>query len=498
MELLRGWALIEQRQVEPARRALESVAQSHIPGQLRPTYHCKWMMLHLLDNSLEQAEVSAEELERSLEGNQDGLYGLECRLNRCLLWLRRSQPEKALREGQALLELARAARAKFWEMKAQLLLASVALETGSANPLPALDAALSLTENNRYHSHWRADPWGLCLPLLAWAYSRQLRLPLTQELLLGHEEMVTPLLPFLRGNDAERRAHTLLLLREMALGNGIPSLELMSAGPDARLRRAALSLLRRHEKAPACLQICALGVLQIRADGQPQLTRANQMAVRILKYFLTFSQRPISADELLEAFWPESVPGSRSRHRLTAQISKLRGLLGSDRILVCCPSQGYQLIPGSDWSYDVSDFERLVAEARTHWQRGNTDLAEARYLRAEQLYRGDFLEDDRYEEFIQTRREELRARYEASLELLADRAVQRGRYQDALDRYRILVSGEMLRESVLEKLLRCLAALGDRAAAHQELESFCRRVQEHTGLPAEASTRSLLVALFAS
>jgi DNA-binding SARP family transcriptional activator len=235
------------------------------------------------------------------------------------------------------------------------------------------------------------------------------------------------------------------------------------------------------------------------SDGRSLLPQAKSgsLSTRILKYFLTFSQRAVSIDELLEAFWPETVPDGRTRHRLTVQISRLRSMLGADA-LHCSPTQGYQLILQDDWSYDVPQFEGFVKEARTLWQAGNYDLAEARYLRAERLYRGDFLEEERYEEFVQERRSELRDKYEAALEVLADRSAQLGRYGEALERYRKLVSSEILRESVLEKLLRCLAAVGDRVAAHQELERFCQRIQDSTGLPAEASTRDLLLTLFAS
>ncbi len=499
LEILKAWALVEQRQLEPARRALESVALSAIPAQIRPMHYRNWMMLHTLENHLEQAEVSADEMERSLATCEDGFYSLECRLSRCQLLIRQKQLSLARSEAQHVLEVARRARAKYWEMKACVVLASLALDTGTDELSTYLEAALRLTEHNRYHQFWLTDPWGLGLPLLAWACSENIQPALVNELLQDRREALVPLLPFLRERDTYSRDQILSVIRQMALGNGVPSLELLATDTsNQKLRRTVLTMLRHKEAAKASMEIVALGPFQLLANGESRLPQAPaRMSLRILKYFLTFPQRTISVDELLDVFWPDEAPDVKTRHRLTVQISRVRTMMGTD-VLPCSPNQGYQLVLPPDWSYDVLEFERFIGEGRAFFQCGSQELAEARYLRAEQLYRGDFLEEERYEEFIAARRDELRGKWEMALEFLADRAAQRGRYSDALERYRKLVSGETLRESVMEKLLRCLAALGDRAAARQELEKFCQRIQEHTGLPAEPSTRSLLVTLFAS
>lgn len=499
LEILKGWALIEGGQLGAARKALESVSLSGIPGQMRPTHYRNWMMLHTLENSLEQAEVSADEMERSLAGCEDGLYSMECRLSRAVLLMRKNELKLACTHAFRALEVARKARAKFWEMKASMVLATLALESDSAELLTHLDVALTLTEQNRYHQFWRTDPWGFGLPLLAWACSRGFHSALVDDLLGDRQAALAPLLPFLRERDSASVAQVIGVIRQMAVGNGQPSLELLSTDTsNSRLRRTALTMLRHQGASRSSLEILALGPFQLLAGGESRLPQAPaRMSLRILKYFLTFAPRAISIDELLEAFWPHEAPDAKTRHRLTVQVSRVRTMLGGD-VLPCSPNTGYQLVLPPDWSYDVADFERLINEGRSFSQRGTHDIAEARYLRAEQLYRGDFVEEERYEEFIIPRREELRAKYEMALEYLADRAAQRGRFTEALERYRRLVSGDILRESVMEKLLRCLAALGDRAAAHQELDKFCKRIQEHTGLPAEASTRSLLVTLFAS
>jgi len=502
MEVVKGWLLVEQRRVQPARQALASVALGAIPAQIRPCHYRNWMLLHLMENSLEQANVAAEEMERALAacGSQEGFYSLECRLSRCLLMMARKEDSAARETAQHVLAVARRGRAKFWEMKAQQVLAAIALETGGDGLLESLRAALTLTEDNHFHAYWRADPWAIGLPLLAWAASRSLHSGLVNELLGERQAALKPLISLLRNGDRRSDAEVLALVRQFALDNAAAGLELAAEQvSDPRVRGTVLSMLRWREAPSSSLEIQALGTLRILADGRSLLPQAKSgsLSTRILKYFLTFSQRAVSIDELLEAFWPDTIPDGRTRHRLTVQISRLRSMLGADA-LHCSPTQGYQLILQDDWSYDVPQFEGFVKEARALWQAGNYDLAEARYLRAERLYRGDFLEEERYEEFVQERRNELRDKYEAALEVLADRSAQLGRYGEALERYRKLVSSDILRESVLEKLLRCLAAVGDRVAAHQELERFCQRIQESTGLPAEASTRDLLVNLFAS
>jgi DNA-binding SARP family transcriptional activator len=105
---------------------------------------------------------------------------------------------------------------------------------------------------------------------------------------------------------------------------------------------------------------------------------------------------------LLEILWPETDPEIAS-NRLKAVMHHLRKALSPDdsgSILYINYHNGcYELSPEAHIWVDVSVFEERQKRARKLELGGHLNEAISLYLEATNLYRGDFLEEDRYEEW---------------------------------------------------------------------------------------------------
>jgi len=180
-----------------------------------------------------------------------------------------------------------------------------------------------------------------------------------------------------------------------------------------------------------------LGELQVLQDGEPRdLGSLRQRA--LLARLIIKSNRPITADRLIDDLWPTETP-STARHALHVYISRLRTALGAGRSRLQSDPMGYRLLIEPD-ELDASRFERLASEGRHALAQGEPETATARLGKALGMWRGPALTEFAEESFASgeaTRLDQLRLatiedRVWADLELGRHRS---GRQTDALHVY---------------------------------------------------------------
>jgi len=146
-----------------------------------------------------------------------------------------------------------------------------------------------------------------------------------------------------------------------------------------------------------------------------------------------------------------------------------------------------ELCPGVTLWVDVEAFEWAVESAR----RAREPAA---YRAALDLYAGDLLPEDRYEEWAEARREELRTLYLTSLVELATLYEERGEFGSAAEALRRVVQSESAHEEAHAGLMRLYALSGERQRAlvqYERLrETLLRELEaERRRPPAGTSTR---------
>ncbi len=240
------------------------------------------------------------------------------------------------------------------------------------------------------------------------------------------------------------------------------------------------------------------GHFELFCDGEPVHLRRNGKILSILKYLLVNSSRPVSQDHLMGWLWPESNL-KKARWSLNTAIYGLRKLLSkgpSSPVNYIVLEEGYyRLCSSVRVATDVDEFdaryEKGLRLEQTNLKANLTREAAAQYEKAMRLYRGDYLEEDLYEDWTMVERERLSGAYLYMLGRLAHHYMEAGQYQESIRACYRLLGMDRSHEDSYRVLMRCYVNLGmrDRALRHYHL---CEEVleQAYNTVPA-SETRSL-------
>jgi len=184
------------------------------------------------------------------------------------------------------------------------------------------------------------------------------------------------------------------------------------------------------------LQLFALGGFGVVVAGRNiDLGKwKRKQAVTLLKYLITRIDRPVHRERLLDCLWPD-VDQSRGWGRLKVTAYYLRHELrasGMSDEVVKTIGDAYLLRRDAVW-LDADAFERLVTEGRTLQDQAQWSDALNRYVDAQRLYRGDYLEQEIYADWCAEERERLRELYLEMLARTAECHAALGQYAEVVE-----------------------------------------------------------------
>jgi predicted ATPase/DNA-binding SARP family transcriptional activator len=201
-----------------------------------------------------------------------------------------------------------------------------------------------------------------------------------------------------------------------------------------------------------------------------------------LKILASERGRVFSTDELIEYLWPDDDLRSAASN-LRGRIAELRKILepslgrGERSRYIVTQRGGYVLGGGSDCWVDAEEFARAEEQGRRAYGEGRFDEARESLERAVALYRGEYLAEDRYEEWAVHARERWRERFVEVLSLLADCLARRGEYRVALGYLERAAEESPVHEVLYRQMMIYSFCAGDRGRAHRAYER-CRAVLE--------------------
>jgi DNA-binding SARP family transcriptional activator len=218
-----------------------------------------------------------------------------------------------------------------------------------------------------------------------------------------------------------------------------------------------------------------LGPLEAISDGQAlDLGGAKQRA--LLAVLLLSPNQVVSRDRLIDALWEESPPDTAQK-ALQVHVSRLRSLLGADRIVTRTP--GYAIRVDQD-ELDAERFERLAEKG------GSRQLGEALAL-----WRARPLSDFANAPFAQAeigRLEDLRV---ACLEERIDCDLAEGRHADVVVELERLVAEYPLRERLRGQLMLALYRSRRQAEALEEYQAARHALVDELGIEPGRELRDL-------
>ncbi len=350
--------------------------------------------------------------------------------------------------------------------------------------------------------------------------------------ILATADMLEPTLYFSLESDVEvtfaqrvlvrlgKRAHKLLLdlsghpnpavrqrviapLVEIADDTAVQTISRLSRDKTSAVRHSALAYTTHsptafyipHQKAKIAtrevepqLEVKTFGSFQIFA-GKQEITGWRTRKTRELLALLLHLEVPVNKEKLMEELWPDLDPLNNSALFRTT-MHYLRRHLEYEGItdLIRFNRDSYSLKPGL-CKLDCVSFEKLV---NAGLQEEPLREAEAALLiKAERLYRGDYLAVPSDYTWALPRQIRLKHQYIETLLTLARYYRIRSKNNRAKDFLLKLKDAGPLCEPAHRLLLQVYFSLGDRQAVIKEHDCFKRMLQEEIGLLPEPETREV-------
>lgn len=244
------------------------------------------------------------------------------------------------------------------------------------------------------------------------------------------------------------------------------------------------------------LRVRFFGRFEVLCGGETLNLGRNGKTLTILKYLVANRARPVSQDHLMGWLWPDSNL-KKARWSLNSAMHGLRKLLNgclsspTAAGYVLLDEGHYKLCPTIQVTSDVDEFEDHYRDGLSLERERRMPEAAVEYERAIELYRGDYMVEDLYEDWTMVERERLANAYLDMLGRLAVYYDEAGQPQECIEAcYRIL-DKDRCHEDSYRLLMRCYVGLGLRARALHQYRLCERILGQEYGTAPSPETRSL-------
>jgi ATP/maltotriose-dependent transcriptional regulator MalT/DNA-binding SARP family transcriptional activator len=242
-----------------------------------------------------------------------------------------------------------------------------------------------------------------------------------------------------------------------------------------------------HGPAPLALQ--TLGSFRVLRKGEPVPSEAwkSKKARDLLKMLAARRGKPVARDQAIEALWPEEDPGATG-NRLSVALSTLRSVLDPDRELgqdhYVVAADGALRLSLEAVTLDVQSFLDMAESGLRAWRERSPDEAIPQLEIAEEAYTGDFLEEDRYQDWAEPLRNEARTVYIEVLRAL-------GESTQAIRYFLRIIDRDPYDESAHLGLVTALRARGAHGEARRAYGAYVSRMRELSTEPAPFPPQAL-------
>jgi len=252
---------------------------------------------------------------------------------------------------------------------------------------------------------------------------------------------------------------------------------------------------QRGRAVPEVVRVTLLGTFRLSVGSRTVQVDAFRLrkAANLVKLLALAPGCRLHRERALDLLWPDL--GRRAAaNNLRQALHVARRIFDPDAEAgtLYLDSQGevLALCPEGPLLVDVDAFEEAAMAAR----RSRDPAA---YRSALELYSGDLLPEDRYEEWAESRRQELKGEFLSLLVELANLYEARGEYGHAIETLKRTLKEESASEEAHAGLMRLYALSRRRGDALKQYERLRVTLAETLGTEPGASTRRLLEAIAA-
>ncbi len=232
------------------------------------------------------------------------------------------------------------------------------------------------------------------------------------------------------------------------------------------------------QQGSSSLVIYGLGAFQVYLNDQLIENWPNRKGKSIFKYLIVQRARPVSKEVLMECFWPDS-DIEAARNNLNVTIYNLRQALRKDGDAcshILFQDDCYLLNPDLDIWIDFEEFIEHFRKAQQLERDGELARAIHEYGAAESLYQGQLFEEDRYEDWPISQRQNLQDTYLRLLDRLSTYYLDEGIYTACVSVCNKMLAVDSCREDAHRRLMCCYSRQGQH---HLALRQYHVCVEAH-------------------
>lgn len=213
----------------------------------------------------------------------------------------------------------------------------------------------------------------------------------------------------------------------------------------------------------------------------------------IFKYLLLNREVPVHRDVLMDIFWPDDREDS-ARRNLYQAIYSIRQALkksGYDLQFINLEESTYLINPTLDLWLDSEAFLAHYQKGIELEHHGKSIEVIHHYEMAENLYGGDFLSEDIYEEWALVPRENIRMTYLEILSRLSKFYWEQHAYTNCIIKSRKILEIDNCREDAHRRLMLAYAKLGQRHLAIRQYRQCEMTLKEELNISPMPATSEL-------
>lgn len=203
----------------------------------------------------------------------------------------------------------------------------------------------------------------------------------------------------------------------------------------------------------------------------------------IFKYLVTRRSRPTPKEWLADLFWPDSEPelARRSLHQAIYCLRQTFKRVAPDLSIIHFADGHYQINPAVPIWVDFEGFAQAIEQARG-LRSAQPDRAAQTYGVAVDLYSGEFLKEERYEDWTSELRQTYQAMHREALHYLARHHQQRGEQPTAIMFCQRALAQDSCDEEAYRLLMECYLAQGLRHLAVRQYQLCVNALKTELGI----------------
>lgn len=315
-------------------------------------------------------------------------------------------------------------------------------------------------------------------------------------LLVKQKGWIVPLLVMVFSRD-EKKAYIRKILSLIGSEAVAELSGILTNSPSPTVRKAAIDLFKilRQESSPG-LKIHFFGKFRVFIGDEELLIEAwqSKKALNLFKFLVFYRSRGyINKEMLMEFLWPNEDP-RKSANRLHVVLNFLRKALepnlakGITSSYILSNAGAYKLNMGNQGWVDIEEFSLELKNAK---KAKSPEESIHHYLKALDLYEGDFLEEDLYRDWCNDVREKCKEDYLSALTEVIRYYETRKEFQKCIDYAEAYLKTDKYAEEIYRVLMRCHSYLGRRAMVAKTFNKCKENIVSDLNCPLSRETIEL-------